>query len=114
MGVMRRRRLASIAAAVAMVMAVLAVCPCPAMIAAATTEDAHGCCAGKAGLTVAPDTGSSCCADEARESVAVSSVPVGVAAGWATEAVIAVTALPIPSFAAASAPPRAAPLILRI
>lgn len=108
----RRSRAVSIAATVAMVMAVLAVCPCPAMIAAAA-EDAHGCCAGKAGFTVAPDN-SSCCAEEARESVAVSSVPAGVAAGWATDVVITVTALPIPSFSTAAAPPRAAPLILRI
>ena len=114
MSEMRRRRLASIAAAVAMVMAVLAVCPCPSMVAAARTEDAHGCCAGKPGLTVAPDSCSSCCADDARESVAVSSVPAGVAAGWATDVVIAVTALPIPSFSTAAAPRRAAPLILRI
>jgi hypothetical protein len=97
---------------VAIVMAVLAICPCPAM-AAPGAPDPHSCCAGKAGLTVAPDTGS-CCADEARELVATSSVPVAVAAGWATDVVSAPAPLPVPSLAAASTPPRAAPLILRI
>lgn len=108
----RRSRSVSIAGVVAMVMAVLAVCPCPAM-AAPGPQDPHACCAGKTGLTVAPDTGS-CCADEARDTVAVSSVPVAVAAGWATDVVSAVASLPAPSPVAASTPPRAAPLILRI
>ena len=96
-----------------MVMAFLALCPCPPMIAAAATGDAHGCCAGKAGLTVAPDT-ASCCADEAREPVAVSSVPVAVASGWATDVVSAVAALPVPPPARVDSAPPAAPLILRI
>jgi hypothetical protein len=110
--VTRRSRTVSIAGVVAMVMAVLAVCPCPAMAAVPTT-DAHGCCAGKAGLTVAPDTGS-CCGDEAREPVAVSSVPVAVASGWATDVVSAVAALPIPPPAHVDSAPPAAPVILRI
>ena len=109
---MRRSRLTGIAAVVAMMMAVLAVCPCPPTVADAS-GDPHGCCAGKAGLTIAPDTGS-CCADEERDNVAVSAVPVPVAAGWPTAVLTAVAALPVPPLAAASAPPRTAPHILRI
>lgn len=99
-----------------MIMAVLAVCPCPPLIASPPSENAHGCCAGKAGLTVAP-AASSCCFEEARDPrLAVRSVSVPLVAGWATlDAVI--VALPAPSFRPAAITPAARPApppILRV
>jgi len=100
----------------AMTLAVLAVCPCPTVMAAPASEESHGCCAGKAGLNVAPSA-SSCCSDEARDPrLAMASVPVALVAGWATLDTVIVT-LPAPSLlssAIAAAPPSKAPPVLRI
>ena len=113
--VMRQSRFAGVAGLLAMIMAILAVCPCPPVIGAPRSENGHGCCAG-AGLTVTP-AASSCCSDDAVDPrLAVTSVSVPLVAGWATlDAVIA--ALPAPSFRPAAIRPAARPApppILRV
>ena len=95
-----------------MVMAALAVCPCPPA-AAPDRGDPHSCCAGKSGLTVSAESGG-CCADESRDTVAVASAPAPAGVGGAAGVVYAMAPLPAPSLAAASTPPRSAPLVLRI
>lgn len=101
---------------VAMMMAALAVCPCPAAVAAPASPEAHGCCAGKAGLNVAP-AASSCCSEEARDPrLALTSVAVPLVAGWATLDTV-IVALPAPSFLPAAMAPAvrpAPPPILRV
>ena len=100
----------------AMTLAVLAVCPCPTVMAAPASEESHGCCAGKAGLNVAPSA-SSCCSDEAQDPrLAMASVPVALISGWAMLDTV-IDALPAPLVlpsAIAVGPPSAAPLILRV
>jgi hypothetical protein len=109
----RRSRFTSIAGMVAMVMAILAVCPCPAM--AALPADGHDCCAGKAGLNAAPDPGS-CCANDARDTVADAPPGVTLAGGWqaAPMVIVAAPVLLLPLHAAAAPSPPAAPHILRV
>ncbi len=109
----RRSRFTSIAGIVAMIMAVLAVCPCPAM--AEPGGDPHACCAGKTGLTVTPDPGS-CCPDDARDVVADASIGIALAGGWqsAPAVIAAAPALLLPLHAVAAPSPPAAPPILRI
>ena len=115
MSVIRRSRLAGIAGIVAMVMAVLSVCPCPEM-ATASSEDAHRCCAGKDALTVSPAS-PSCCLEEASDpQLADTSVTPPPTAGWAAlhAIVSAAPAPPVLSPVSVSIPYVAAPPILRI
>jgi hypothetical protein len=115
MGVMRGSRLASIAVVVAMVMAVLAVCPCPAM-AGGRSEDPHRCCAGKAGLTVAP-AAPTCCLEEASDPrLADTRVAPAPFAGWAAVHAMVSVAPPLPVLphVTVAVPLVAAPPILRI
>jgi len=115
MSEMRRSRLASTAVVVAMVMAVLAVCPCPAM-AGGRSEDPHRCCAGKDGLTLA-SAAPTCCLEEASDprlaDARVTPPPVG--GGVAVHAMVsAAPPLPVLPHVTVAVPIVAAPPILRI
>lgn len=99
-----------------MVLAVLAVCPCPAVLATPASDGTHDCCAGKAGLNVAP-AAPSCCWEDAQDTQpAVPAASVALVAGWATFDAVMVEAPAPPALPSAIdfGPPSAAPLILRI
>lgn len=98
-----------------MVLTVLALCPCTPAMATPASEGAHACCAGKAGLNVAP-AAPSCCWEDAQDTQpADPPVSVALVAGWATFDAVTVAAPAPPALPAASdfSPPSAAPLILR-
>jgi hypothetical protein len=97
-----------------MVMAVLAVCPCPAM--AASSEDPHRCCTGKNGLTVAAAE-PSCCLEEASDpQLADARIAGASVTGWAAVHAVVAAAPPLPVLPSMSlaVPIFAAPPILRI
>jgi hypothetical protein len=115
MSVVHRSRLASIAGVLAMVVAVLAVCPCPAM-ARGRSEDPHRCCTGKDGLNVAPAP-PNCCLDEASDPQLADArvTPAPVAGGAALHAMVsAAPLLPVIPHLTATVRLFAAPPILRI
>jgi hypothetical protein len=112
--VRHRSRTVSNAGVVAIDMAILAVCPCPAM-AEPAGSDPHACCAGTPGLKAAPP-GHDCCVSESRETLAISTLTADSLDGWSSwdAAPLATQPRPTPPLAHAYVPPRAAPPVLRI
>jgi hypothetical protein len=118
MKVIRRSRCASVAGMVAVVLSVLAFCPCAPLMAAPAGEADHGCCAGKAALTVSPAP-ASCCMTDARDpqlgDVRPPALPAPVPVRATLDSVVATPSLPsLASAALAPLPPSSPPLVLRV
>ena len=108
---MHGSRFGIITIVLSVVMALIAVCPCPASPASSENGKSHECCAGKTGFVSGAAV--ACCADDALATVAVTAaapatVDVSLVPGMTLPAVEA------PRPACPSFPLHAAPPVLRI